>query len=81
MKQDFEAMGKQLMSDPRAKQLKDLAESPDGKKISAMLDQQELERAAKSGDTAALQKILTQVLRTGEGQRLAEQLSKAMGGK
>ena len=78
MKQDFESMGKQLMADPRAKQLMDLAESPEGKKISAMLDQQELERAAKSGDTAALKNILSQVLRTGEGQRLAEQLSKAM---
>ena len=81
MKQDFESMGKQLLSDPRAEQLKKLADSPDGKKITAMLDQGEVERAAKSGDTAALQKILTQVLSTGEGKRLAEQLSKTMGSK
>lgn len=79
--QDFESIGKQLMSDPRAEQLKRLADSADGKKITAMLDQNEVERAAKNGDTAALQKILTQVLSTGEGKRLAEQLSKTMGGK
>ena len=81
MKQDFESIGRQLMSDPRAKQLKKLANSPDGQKITAMLDQEELQRAAKNGDTEALQKILSQVLSTGEGKRLAEQLSKTMGGK
>ena len=36
------------------------------------------ERAAKSGDTAALKNILSQVLSTDEGKRLAEKLKKAM---
>ena len=43
-----------------------------------MVDQDKLERAAKSGDTAALKDILSQVLSTDEGKRLAEKLKKAM---
>ena len=40
------------------------------------LDAEAVEKAARSGDAAALQSILTQVLATEEGRALAEQLSK-----
>ena len=50
----------------------------DGRKLEGMLDVAEVERAAQSGDQAALRQILTRVLSTDEGKRLAEQLKKVM---
>ena len=58
--------------------LKSLADSAEGRAVSRMLDPAAVEKAAKSGDTAALQSILSDVLSTDEGKRLAERLKKAM---
>ena len=43
-----------------------------------MIDPDAIERAAKSGDGAALQSILKDVLGTAEGRRLAESVRKMM---
>ncbi len=43
-----------------------------------MVDAEEIGKAAKSGNMAALQDILRDVLSTEEGKRLAENLKKAM---
>jgi hypothetical protein len=75
---DIESMGKELLKGADTQKLKAIAVSENGKKISQMVDQGELERAAKTGDTAALQRILHQVLSTNEGKQLADQLSKAV---
>lgn len=54
-----------------------LAESEDGKQLEKRLDSALLARA-KQGDGAALRQLLSQVLASGEGQRLAAQVQKLM---
>ena len=75
---DLEKLGAELNKSGKGEKLKSIADSAEGKAISRMVDQEKLERAAKSGDTAALKDILSQVLSTDEGKRLAEKLKKAM---
>ena len=75
---DIEKLGSELRKSGRSDALMKLAESPDGKAVSRLVDAESLSRAAKSGDTAALREILRGVLSTDEGRRLAEGLRKAM---
>lgn len=75
---DLEKLGQELQKRGKTDKLKSLADSADGQAIGRMLDPAEVERAARSGDAAALQSILTQVLNTAEGRRLAESLKQAM---
>lgn len=75
---DLEWLGEELSRSGKGERLKSLADTAEGKAVSRMVDQGKLERAAKSGDTAALKDILSQVLSTDEGKRLAEKLKKAM---
>lgn len=75
---DFERIGRELERQGKAEKLKNIADSEEGKAISRMIDAEAVQKAAKSGDVAALKTILSQVLATGEGQRLAENLKKAM---
>jgi hypothetical protein len=62
-------------------ELKALADSPEGKALSAMVDERALRSAAKQGDADALGDILRQVLSTPEGKALAEKVQKAVGRK
>lgn len=75
---DFERIGRELERQGKAEKLKNIADSEEGKAISRMIDAEAVQKAAKSGDAAALKTILSQVLATNEGQRLAENLKKAM---
>ena len=75
---DLERLGEELSRSGKGERLKSLADTAEGKAVSRMVDQENLERAATSGDTAALKDILSQVLSTDEGKRLAEKLKKAM---
>ena len=75
---DLEKLGEELRKRGKTDALKSLADSADGQAIGRMLDPAEVERAAKSGDAAAIKNILTQVLGTDEGRRLAESLKRAM---
>jgi hypothetical protein len=75
---DLESVGKELDRLGKTQKLKSIADSEDGQRIGRMLDQKALEKAARSGDTQALRGILSQVLGTDEGKRLAENLKKAM---
>lgn len=75
---DLERMGRELDRMGKTEKLKSLAASADGEKISRMLDPKAVEKAAVSGDADALRGILSQVLGTDEGKRLAEKLKKAM---
>lgn len=75
---DLERLGEELSRSGKGERLKSLADTAEGKAVSRMVYQEKLERAAKSGDTAALKDILSQVLSTDEGKRLAEKLKKAM---
>ena len=75
---NFEQLGKELERRGKTTELRALAESEDGARLAAMLDQKALERAAASGDGEALRGILGTVLRTEEGRRLAESIRKMM---
>ena len=74
--QDLEKMGKALFGGQKGESLRTLMESDSAKALEQKLDAEAVEKAARSGDAAALQGILTQVLSTEEGRALAEQLSK-----
>lgn len=63
------------------KELAAAAESPEGKRLAAQIDDKALRDAAKRGDTGALKQILQQVLSTPEGKQLAEKVKKAVESK
>ncbi len=75
---DLERVNAEIEKSGKKDRLKSLADSAEGRAVSRMLDPAAVEKAAKSGDTAALQSILSDVLNTDEGKRLAERLKKAM---
>ena len=75
---DLERVNAEIEKSGKKDRLKSLADSAEGRAVSRMLDPATVEKAAKSGDTAALQSILSDVLSTDEGKRLAERLKKAM---
>jgi len=76
--QNLEKLNEQLKKSGKADKLKSLADSENGRAISRMLDAEAVEQAAKKGDAAALQSILSSVLSTEEGRRLAEEIKNAM---
>lgn len=67
-----------ILSGKNSDVLQKLADGPDGQKIAKLVDVSALEQAAQKGDTAALSAMLRKVLTTPEGQRLAEQVKKAV---
>ncbi len=75
---NFENVGRELERRGKAGDIKKLAESPDGQRVGRMVDAKALETAAKSGDSEALRSILSSVLNTAEGQRLAENVRRLM---
>lgn len=75
---DLDALKNQLARDGRLQRLQEIADSTDGQKLAGALDAQKIERAARAGDTETLRQILTQVLSTDTGQRLAGKVKDAM---
>lgn len=75
---DLNKAAEELYKSGRADKLKGLADSEEAKRLTDMLDKEKVERAAMSGDGAALRDILRQVLTTDEGKRLAGRISDAM---
>ena len=75
---EFEKIGKELQRQGKTEKLKSLADSEEGRAVSRMVDADAIGKAAKSGDAAALKAILSQVLSTSEGQKLAESIKNAM---
>ena len=69
---DLDALKNQLARDGRLQRLQEIADSTDGQKLAGALDAQKIE------DTATLRQILTQVLSTDTGQRLAGKVKDAM---
>ena len=72
---ELKELEQKLKSNP---QLRSAAGSETAKKLLERLDGAAVERAAKQGDTAALQKFLAQALSTPEGKALAEQVRNAV---
>jgi len=76
--QNFEQLGQELQRRGKTGDIRRLAESEDGKRLSKMIDPQAVEKAARSGDSAALKSLLDQVLSTEEGKRLAMGIQQLM---
>jgi len=76
--QNFENIGRELQKQGKTDKLRSLAESADGQRLLGIIDASAVERAAKSGDSAALRDIMSRVLSTAEGQRLAESVRQLM---
>lgn len=79
--QSLEQLRRELEARGKSAQLKALAESADGQRLGQMIDARALEDAARTQDTAALQKMLGQVLSTDEGKRLAASVKEMLAGK
>ena len=73
--EDLEKLGEQLMTGKNADALRSLAASPEAKRLEAALDGTETAAALRSGDSAAISRLLKTVLATPEGRALAEKLS------
>ena len=76
--QKFEQIGRELQRRGKTEQIRQLAESEDGAKLARLVDANAVEQAARSGDGEALKAILSSVLNTREGRRLAEDVRKMM---
>ena len=77
--EDLEKLRRELERSGKAGGLQDLARSPEGQKLKGMVDAQALRKAAQSGDSQALAKLLGGILETPEGRSLAESVRKLMG--
>ena len=76
--QNFDDVRKALERSGKAGELEALAQSPEGQRLAAMLEGDQLTRAAQSGDAASLRAMLGTVLGTEEGRRLAANIKKLM---
>ena len=76
--QDLEKLAQELRRRGKTEGIRALADSADGQRLGSMIDGKEAERALRSGDSAALQQLLRNVLGTDEGRRLVTQLQGLM---
>jgi len=76
--QNFEKLGQELERMGKTEEIKRLAQSEAAQRIGRMVDVNAVEKAAKSGDSEALKRMLAQVLSTDEGKKLAESVSRLM---
>lgn len=63
----------------KKQELQKLADTSDGQKVKAMLQNGGLEGALEKGDTEAVKKTIMGVMNTDAGSRLFEELKKMMG--
>ena len=73
--EDWEASLQRLS---QREDIQKLAQSPEGQRLGSMVDAKSMERALQKGDSRALQEMLSKLLHTEEGQRLAEQVQRTM---
>lgn len=76
--QKFSDVSRELEKRGKTNDIKRLAESRDGQKLGQMVDRKQLEKAAASGDSEAIKNILSSILSTEEGRRLAENVRRMM---
>ena len=75
----LEQIAKGLSESGKKGELERLAASKDGKKREGMIDGAALEQAVKTGDAAAIRRMLGALLSTPEGKTLAADVRKIMG--
>ena len=78
--EDWEALGKALLSGKNGDALRALAGSAEAQRLSRQMDSAEAEKIMRSGDPAQMQALLKKLLSTPEGRSLAQKLS-ALHGK
>ena len=78
---DMEKLGAELLAGRQGGAIRDMANSPEAKKLGAAIDPAAAERAVRSGDAAQLKALLSQILSTDEGKALADKLSRFGNGK
>ena len=76
---DAEKLARELERSGKGEALRSLGASAEGKKIEGMIDGAALRKAFQSGNAAALQKMLGELLATPEGRALAEDVNRIMG--
>jgi len=74
----WEDLGRQLQQSGKTDQIKKLAQSEDGARLTKQMDTAAVEAAVRSGDSEAMRRLLGQILSTDEGKRLAEQVKQIM---
>ena len=74
---DIETAKRELRS---KSSLRAAASSPEAQRLLREVDTTRIEQAARSGNTAALRQALQTILSTKDGQKLAEQVRKAVSG-
>ncbi len=77
--EDLEKLRQELARSGKSADLQALARSAEGQKLKGMVDAQALRKAAQSGDSQTLAKLLGGILETPEGRSLAESVRKLMG--
>ena len=78
MMKSFENVGRELERRGKTAEIRRLAESDSAQRLGRVVDGAAIEKAAKSGDSAALSELLRRVLNTAEGRQLAEDVQKIM---
>ena len=76
--QNLENIGRELERRGKTDAIRKIAQSPDGQRITGMIDPQAVEKAARNGDAESLKNTLGKILETPEGKRLAESVKKMM---
>ncbi len=73
---EFENLGRDLLRDLGAEDIKEFANSEEGRRLEKLVDVKAAEKAVMSGDVEQMRAMVAQVLGTEEGRRLAEKLSR-----
>ena len=77
---DFDKLSKDILKS-RKNELQNVVNSEEGKNIGKAVDGAALKKAVASGDSATVNKIMTQFMQTGEGKALVERINKSFGKK
>jgi len=78
---DLSKLEKELKSIQNVDKIKNVAASPEGQRLSKTLDTAAIEKAVKSGNTAAMQSMIGEILKSSDGQELYRQIQNALKGK
>lgn len=77
---DFEKLSRDILKN-RSGELQNVVNSAEGQSIGRAVDGAALKKAVASGDSAAVNQIMTQFMQTGEGKALVERINKSFGKK
>ena len=75
---NLEELGRRLQQGGKADKIKQIAQSVDSERLEQLVDAKAVEAAAKNGDDKTLRNMLSQILATEEGQKLAQNIKKIM---